>query len=79
MTVNKQQNGLAKGSVSNLFAAIFSNLLEENVSPRQARAILNAIIAFFVLIISPAAPIWTSFIALAWFIFSLCNCKKRII
>ena len=57
MTVSNQQSGMTKRSVSNFFATLFSELLDEQVSPRQARAIINAIIAFFAIIISSAAPI----------------------
>ncbi len=76
MTVTNHQNTATKSSLSSFCASIFSQLLEEQVSPRQARAILIAIIAFFALIISSAAPIWTSFLALAWFILSLRNCRR---
>jgi hypothetical protein len=78
MTVSNQQSGMTKRSVSNFFATLFSELLDEQVSPRQARAIINAIIAFFAIIISSAAPIWASFAALVWFVAALRNCRRLL-
>ncbi|MBR1465074.1 MAG: hypothetical protein IJ607_01795 [Bacteroidaceae bacterium] len=76
MTVNNQQNVVTKKSVLGFFAVLFSGIMEENVSPRQARAILNAIIAFFVLILTAAAPFWTSCLALGWFAMALRSCRR---
>lgn len=76
MTVNNQQNEMARKSLSSFFAVLFSEMMEETVSPRQARAIINAIIAFFALILTAAAPFWTSCIALVWFALALRNCRR---
>ena len=76
MTACNRQNGMNTHAASSFFANLFSSVLEEEVTPRQARLIINAIIAALMLPISAALPFWATALVLGWFLLALNACRK---
>ena len=76
MTITKHQSEITRKSAWTFFAAIFSSVIEEEITPHQARLIVNAIMAALTTAVTAAAPVWITFLALAWLITALRQCKK---
>lgn len=61
-----------------LLAALYSALLEEDISPIRTLHILNVQIAFFALCLTANAGIAVVAVCLIWFALSIYACKKDI-
>ncbi len=60
----------------NSMTALFSCVLEEELSNKQALLILNAILALIFTLVSGGMPIWCTGLGLIWTFHSLTLCKK---
>lgn len=69
----------AKSMVMNVaerFAKFLSVSVEEEISPLQALCILQAVLSFTVLVFSVCVPLVVRLLMLAWFVFSLRQCRR---
>ena len=57
-------------------AGVFSAILEEEVTPRQARCLLNAALALTTCLLCAALPLVLRFAAFAWLFSALRNCRR---
>lgn len=76
MSMRKQEHQLAQKSAWTFFAALLSSVIEEEISPVQARRITNAIAAFLALAVCAGGSVWIMFIALVWFLVAVYRCSK---
>ena len=68
-----------KQSFSECVAAVFSAVMEEEVTPQQAVAILHLIASLSLLVFPVAMPVVMRIISFAWFGVSIWLCKKNTI
>ena len=76
MSMRKHEHQLTRKSVSTFFAALFSSVIEEEISPVQARRIMNAIAAFLAFAVCAGGSVWIMLIALVWFLVAVYRCSK---
>lgn len=57
-------------------ANVFSAVMEETVTPQQAKCIINLILALLLVVFPVNIPILLRFIFLAWFGVSVLQCKR---
>lgn len=76
MSIKKQEHQLARKSAWTFFAALFSSLIEEDISPVQARRIINAIAAFLTFAVCAGGSVWIMLLSLAWFLVAVHRCRK---
>lgn len=58
-------------------AALYSTMLEEEVSVARAKQLLNAQAAFLALIICSCGPILLTFLAIAWLYTAIRSCRRK--
>ena len=76
MSMRKQERQLANKSAWTFFAALFSSVIEEEITPFQARRIMNAIAAFLAFAVCAGGTGWIMLITLLWFLVAIHRCRK---
>ena len=76
MSMRKHEHQLARKSAWTFFAALLSSVIEEKISPIQARRIMNAIAAFLTLAVCAGGSVWIMLIVLVWFLVAIYRCSK---
>lgn len=58
-------------------AAVFSEVMEEHITPRQALCIVNAVLALILTVFSLAVPMMLRILCIAWLFVALRQCKRE--
>ncbi len=76
MTFAKTKKTSALKNMLNGLTALFSAVVEEELTNKQTLLILNAITATLVTVFAVGMPLWFTGVSLIWMIHSLHLCKK---
>lgn len=79
ISLRRSRTNYAKSILMNhaeRIAGFLSVLVEEEISPLQVLYIFQAVLSFIVLVFSVCVPLLVRLLMLAWFIFSLRQCKR---
>lgn len=68
---------LAQLSAVRSLALLFSDVMDEHISPRQALCIVNAVAALLLTVFSLAVPLMFRLLCLAWLFVALRQCKAE--
>lgn len=60
-----------------VLAVIFSEIMDELVTPRQALCIVNALLALLLTVFSLAVPMFFRLLCVAWLFVALRQCKRE--
>lgn len=77
ISITRNEKRIESKSLMTVIADIFSAVMEEQITPKQARLILNAIFALIVTVFTVGMPLWFNFLSFAWMIHALWLCKKN--
>jgi hypothetical protein len=64
-------------SVARVLAAVFSEVMDERITPRQAVCIVNAFVALMLTVFSFAVPMLFRVICFAWLLVALRQCRRE--
>ncbi len=77
ISITRDKKHIESKSLMCSIADLFSAVMEEQITPKQARLILNAIFALIVTVFTVGMPLWFNFLSFAWMIHALWLCKKN--
>lgn len=77
MSITRENKRTETISFFSVIAEIFSAVMEEQITPKQAKLLTNAIIAIILTVFTVGMPLWFNFLTFAWMIHALWLCKKN--
>ncbi len=77
MTLTKHGKRNAQTSALDAIASLFSSVLEEHVTPKQALLIINAILAVITAVFTVGMPFWFNVLTVGWVAHALRLCKRE--
>ena len=76
MSISNLNKKTEYGKTLASIAKVFSDVLEEEINPKQSLYILNAILAAIVTVFAIGMPLWFTGLSLLWLWLGLHLCKK---
>ena len=76
MSISNLKKGAENSSTLISIAKVFSDVMEEDITPKQALLIINVILAAIVTVFAIGMPVWFTGLSLLWLWHGLHLCKK---